>query len=346
MNLLHFDSLGGASGDMILGALVDLGVEAAALQEELSKLPIGNFSIEATKAHENHIAGTRLVVHIPPPDPHDHQGRRIGDIRSLLEKASLPEPVKALSLQVFARLAEAEASVHGIGAEEVHFHEVGAVDAFVDIVGNCLARHWLNIEAVSFGPLPLGHGMIQCAHGTLPSPSPAAVELLKGYPVTYVDEPHELVTPTGAALLTTWRSLETPPAGSRILRVGYGFGQRKLDRRPNLIRGTLLEAPAAGTVGDTCLVLECNVDDTTPELLGALSSRLLEAGALDVFMLSAQMKKQRPGVLLTVLCRPADRDRLLDLVFRGCTTFGVREHLTARTMLERRFAEVRRTTAR
>jgi len=340
MNVLHFDSLGGAAGDMLLGAFVDLGIEAAALQEELSKLPIGPFTIEAVRTHENHVAGTRLSVHIPEHDHPDHHGRRLGEIRKIIEKAALPDPVKTMSLAVFTRLAEAEARVHGTGIEEVHFHEVGAVDAMVDIVGSCLARHWLKIEAVSFSPLPLGHGMIRCAHGTFPSPSPATVELLKGFPVAYVDEPHELVTPTGAALLTAWRTLEQPPPGSRLLRTGYGFGQRKLEGRPNLVRATLLETPAAGNAGDTCIVLECNVDDTTPELLGALSGRLLEAGALDVFTVPAQMKKQRPGVLLTVLCQPIDRESLLDLVFRGCTTFGVREHLTARTMLERRFAEV------
>ncbi|HOW96648.1 MAG TPA: nickel pincer cofactor biosynthesis protein LarC [Kiritimatiellia bacterium] len=339
MNLLHFDSLGGASGDMLLGALVDLGIEAAALQRELATLPIGPFSIEAPKDAERHISGTRLSVHIPEHDHAGHHGRHLGEIRTIIEEAALPDPVKAMSLKAFGRLAEAEARVHGTGIEEVHFHEVGAVDAIVDIVGNCLALHWLKIEAVSFSPLPLGHGMIRCAHGTFPSPAPATAELLKGFPVEYVDEPHELVTPTGATLLTAWRSVERPPAGSRLLRNGYGFGHRKLDGRPNLIRATLLEAPAAGAVGETCLVLECNVDDTTPELLGALSSRLLEAGALDVFTVAAQMKKQRPGVLLTTLCLPGDRERLLDLVFRGCTTFGVREYLAARTMLERRFVE-------
>lgn len=339
MNLLHFDSLGGASGDMLLGALVDLGIEAAALQRELAKLPIGPFAIEAAKDKEHHIAGTRLAVRIPEHDHHGHHGRHWAEIRSIIGEADLPEPAKAMSLKTFLRLAEAEARVHGTGVEEIHFHEVGAVDAIVDIVGNCLALHWLKIEAVSFSPLPLGHGTIRCTHGTFPSPAPATVELLKGFPAEYVDEPHELVTPTGAALLTAWRSLERPPPGSRILRTGYGFGHRKLDRRPNLIRATLLEAPAGEAVGETCLVLECNVDDTTPELLGALSNRLLEAGALDVFTVPAQMKKQRPGVLLTVLALPADRERLLDLVFRGCTTFGVREQLAARTMLERRFAE-------
>lgn len=340
MKMLHFDSLGGASGDMILGALVDLGVETAALQNGLSRLSIGPFSIEVDRVHDQPMVGTRLTVQIPErahPEPHD---RRLSEIQAIIERAALPDPVRVMSQKVFARLAEAEARVHGKRIEDVHFHEVGAVDALVDIVGACLGLHLLKVDAVSFSPLPLGHGLIRCSHGIFPSPSPATVELLRGVPVEYVDEPHELVTPTGAALLTTWRSLEAPLPGSRMIRTGYAYGQQTLDRRPNLLRATLLEAPEELKGSDACLVLECNVDDTTPELLGALSSRLLEAGALDVFTVPAQMKKQRPGVLVTVLCRPGDRESLLDLIFRGCTTFGVREHWTARTMLERRFVEV------
>ena len=350
MKFLHLDSLGGAAGDMLLGVWFELGLEPAALQTALEPLNLGPFTIRAERVEEHHLAGTRVFVDIPEHDHHTaphspahahRHGRRWSDIRALLEKAPLPEPVRAMSLKVFTRLAEAEGKVHGMPAEAVHFHEVGAVDAIVDIVGNCLALHRLGIEGVSFAPLPLGQGVIRCAHGVFPSPSPATVELLQGFPVAYTEEPHELVTPTGAALLTSWRTHETPPAGSRLIQTAYSFGHRKLDRRPNLLRATLLEtAPAGAPERDTCLVLECNVDDTTPELMGALTDRLLEAGALDVFSLPAQMKKQRPGVLLCVLCHAPAREGLLDAIFRGCTTFGVREYWTERTILDRYFKEV------
>ncbi|MEI6515476.1 MAG: nickel pincer cofactor biosynthesis protein LarC, partial [bacterium] len=252
-----------------------------------------------------------------------------------------PAGVKRQSLAVFERLAEAEARVHGTTPDHVHFHEVGALDAIADIVGVCQALHLLHIDQVGFSPLPQGHGTIQCAHGTFPNPAPGTVELLKGFPVCHVDEPFELVTPTGAALLTTLNSVATWPDGWIIKAVGHGFGQRKLNGRPNLLRATLLEAPSAKLEDpDLCMVLETNIDDTTPELVGALVQKLLVAGAYDAFTASIQMKKQRPGTLLTVLCAPDLKAIMLDLIFTESTTFGVREHLTRRTMLEREIIEV------
>jgi hypothetical protein len=262
-----------------------------------------------------------------------HRGLR--EIRALIEGSQLPASVKATSLRVFQRLAEAEAHVHGTTPDQVHFHEVGAMDAIIDIVGACLGLEMLGVTGVSVGPLPLGHGAVECAHGILPIPAPATVELLKGFPVAPGDEPFELVTPTGAALLTTWQTLETFPSGSRILKVGQGFGHRALKGRPNLLRAMLMEI-GADSAQDACLVLECNLDDLTPELTGALLHRLLGVGALDVFLTPVQMKKQRPGILLTVLCRPDQRPAMLDLIFRESTTFGIREHAVQRTVLERR----------
>lgn len=350
MKHLHFDSVGGASGDMILAALLDLGVSREDLQRQLAGLPIGAFEIEAASISMGGLHGTRVNVHLASPE-HAHGGaehaqpkahaphRGLKEIRALIEDSQLPASVKATSLRVFQRLAEAEAQVHGTTPNQVHFHEVGAVDAIIDIVGACLGLEQLEVAGVSVGPLPLGHGTVACAHGILPVPAPATVELLKGFPVAPADEPFELVTPTGAALLTTWKTMETFPPGSRILKVGQAFGHRTLNARPNLLRTMLMEINLDASPDD-CLVLECNLDDLTPELTGALLNRLLAAGALDAFLTPVQMKKQRPGILLTVLCRPDQRAAMLDMIFRESTTFGIREYPVKRTVLERRHESV------
>ncbi len=349
--ILWFDSVGGASGDMILSALIDLGVRPLDLNEALASLGDFEISIEARQHASHGMQGSQITVHAheqhhhhhhePHAHPHHAPHRGLLEIQSMINSSSLPSEVKKKSIAVFKRLAEAEARVHGKTPEEVHFHEVGALDAIADIVGACLGLHLLHVDHVGFSPLPQGHGTITCAHGIFPNPAPGTVELLKGFAVTHTDEPYELVTPTGAALLTTWRNLTSWPEGWLIKAVGHGFGQRTLDQRPNLLRGTLLEAPPAkGTDPDLCLVLETNIDDTTPELVGSLVQKLLAVGAYDAFTSAIQMKKQRPATLLTVLCAPELKPVMLDLIFTESTTFGVREHLTRRTMLEREFAIV------
>lgn len=338
MKILQFDSIGGASGDMILGALFELGIGPSKLQSALARLIPDAFEIRAVAFSSHGLHGTQAEISIPH---HDHAHRTFTDIAAIIDAGDLPDRVKNQSKSVFLRLAEAEARIHGTTVEAIHFHEVGAVDSIVDIVGCCLAREWLEIDHVLVGPLPSGHGTIRCAHGVYPSPAPAVVELLKGHPLVQVDEPFELVTPTGAALLTGWKSLDTLPAGSRIVKAGYSFGHRTLNTRPNVLRAILLEVDAPSqSASDTCLVLESNIDDTNPELLGSLTRKLLDAGALDVFTTAAQMKKQRPGSLLTVLCKPEQREQLLDLIFKESTTFGVREHPVSRTVLHRRWASV------
>ena len=347
MKHLHFDSIGGASGDMILAVLLDLGISREDLQCQLAGLPIEPFEIEASSISDRGMHGTRVNVHVAFHEhthgsaDHSHTKvhpphRGLREIRALIEGSHLPPSVKATSLRVFQRLAEAEAHVHGSTPDQVHFHEVGAVDAVVDIVGACLGLEMLGVTGVSVSPLPLGHGTVKCAHGILPVPAPATVELLKGFPVVPADEPFELVTPTGAALLTTCKTLETFPFGSHILKVGQGVGHRTLNGRPNLLRAMLMDTVSGAESMDACLVLECNLDDLTPELVGALLNQLLDAGALDVFLTPVQMKKQRPGILLTVLCRPEQRPAMLDLIFRESTTFGIREYPVGRTVLERR----------
>ncbi|HBA83451.1 MAG TPA: nickel pincer cofactor biosynthesis protein LarC [Verrucomicrobia bacterium] len=342
MKHLHFDSIGGASGDMILAALIDLGLSVDNLRQGLVSLDLGSFEIEAVACESRHLRGTRVFVRLPEHGhgEHHHHHRTFKDIRETIQLSALPLPVQEKALAVFQCLAEAEGRIHGIAADEVHFHEVGAVDSIVDMVGACLALNRLEVGSVSVGPLPLGHGIIQCAHGAYPSPAPATLEVLAGMVVESVDEPFELVTPTGAALLKTWKTSERPPAGSRMVRTGYGFGHRELQGRPNLLRATLFAAPDAAPATDTCLVLECNIDDTTPELLGVLTQQLMAAGALDVFTTAIQMKKQRPGILLTVLSPADQKNALLDLIFRESTTFGVREYVAHRTILDRTMTEV------
>ncbi|HMP77359.1 MAG TPA: nickel pincer cofactor biosynthesis protein LarC [Kiritimatiellia bacterium] len=363
MKILAFDSIGGASGDMILAALADLGVDVAALSRELATLGIGPFEIESSRAMTAHLAGTRVRVvteddahhHHHHDHPHDHHHahehghepahhhhaphRGLAEIEALIGGSALPPAVKERALCVFRNIGEVEARMHGTTVDKIHFHEIGAVDSIVDIVGCCLALHRLGVDAIVVGPLPQGRGVIQCAHGTFPNPAPATVELLRGMAIAQTDEPYELVTPTGAALLADWKTHDAAPAGAVVRRIGYGVGHRELRSRPNLLRAVLLEADEASSE-DACLVLETNLDDITPELIGALTQRLLAAGALDVFTVAAQMKKQRPGVLLTVLCRPSDREPLLDLIFRESTTFGVREYPVRRTVLARRIERV------
>ncbi len=268
------------------------------------------------------------------------------EIEALIQAGGLPEAVKADSLRVFRRIGEVEAGLHGTTVDRIHFHEIGAVDSIVDIVGCCLARHRLGIGAVSVGPLPQGCGTLHCAHGLWPNPAPATVALLEGMRVEQTDEPHELVTPTGAGLLAVWRSQAVAPAGARVLSAGYGFGQRTLQGRPNVLRAVVLETDEVAEAATACLVLECNLDDETPELVGALTERLLAAGALDVFTTPVFMKKQRPGVLLTVLTEPALREKLIDLLFRESTTLGLREHPVQRTVLHRRHVEVETPSGR
>ncbi len=362
MKILHFDSVGGASGDMILGALLDLGVDPAWLESELQKLNVGEFSIRAERVVGDGLRGTLCRVDIPEDHHHGHSHdyghhhhhhhhaphRGLREIEALITASTLPDAVKTDSLQVFRRLGEVEAGLHGVTLDQIHFHEIGAVDSIVDIVGCCLARHQLGVQAVTLGPLPQGRGTIQCAHGTFPNPAPATVELLQGLTVEQTDEPHELVTPTGAGLLAVWRSQATAPTATRVVKAGYGFGQRTLSARPNLLRAVLLdsETKESAAAADSCLVMECNLDDQTPELVGELTERLLAAGALDVFTTPVFMKKQRPGVLLTVLVEPGQREALLDILFRESTTFGVREYPVQRTVLDRRLVEVETPSGR
>ena len=240
---------------------------------------------------------------------------------------------------MFKIIGEAEASIHNIDIEKIHFHEVGAMDSIIDIVGCCIAKNKLGIDKVGIRSLPSGYGTIECAHGTYPNPAPATSKILEGFPVEAVDEPFELVTPTGAALLSLWRSNFSPDTLSLSKKISYSFGHRKLNNRPNLLRTTLYE----GTEDETpakCEIIECNIDDSTPELIAFLTEKLFSNGALDVFTQSIMMKKQRSGILLSVLVKEDIRDKIIDIIFKESSTFGLRFYNVERNILDRSFKKM------
>jgi uncharacterized protein (TIGR00299 family) protein len=356
---LRFDSVGGASGDMLLAALAAVGADLAAIQRTLRRFLPDDVRLQAAPAADRGLHGLRVTVRTRHADPRDWPDaharaarghaphRTLKDISRLLASPALDPAARRLSLAVFRRLAEAEGRVHGRPAASIHFHEVGATDSIADIVGACLALRQLGVEGVRVGPLPCGTGTIECAHGAMPNPAPATVELLAGMDVVQTDEPFELVTPTAAALLATWRGeLAAPPERLRILRHGFGFGRRTLHGRPNALRATLLEKAGALCGSDASdpsdlLLLETNLDDCSPQWIGDLIPRLLAAGALDAWAVPATMKKGRPGLVLAALTPATAAPAVCDLIFRATTTFGIRSHAVTREILDRRFETVR-----
>ncbi|HEY8239841.1 MAG TPA: LarC family nickel insertion protein, partial [Kiritimatiellia bacterium] len=250
--------MGGASGDLILGALIELGVDPVALERDLQSLGVGHFHVVAKPFASHGLHGTQVTVDAGHHHDHGHHhGGHLPDIETSIRKSAIPDAVKEQSLAVFRRIGEVEAGIHNTTIDKIHFHEVGAVDSIVDIVGCCLALHKLQVDAVSVGPLPQGQGTITCAHGVYPNPAPATAELLRGMDVKQTDEPFELVTPTGAALLSLWRKTGVDSSSARVLKSGYGFGHHTLNNRPNVLRASLLERVDSVSSPDVCLVLEC-----------------------------------------------------------------------------------------
>ena len=325
--LLWLDCFSGVSGDMLLGALVDAGLDLDALRAGLASLTLTSYALETERVTQHGISGTRLHVRLDDETPHAH--RRLADITALLDAAQLPRRARQRALSVFRRLAGAEAVIHGTTPDEVTFHEVGAVDSIVDIVGAALALELLGVEQVYCSELPLTAGRVRSAHGALPVPAPATLELLRGTDAVWRSVPTEgeLVTPTGAALVAALARFERPTM--RLHAVGYGFGARKLPWA-NCLRVVLGAAPEpqqraeAGFERDEVVVIETNIDNMTGEALGWLMDRLLAHGALDVSYAPLQMKKNRPATLLTVIARPQDASQLAALMLRESATLGVR----------------------
>ena len=349
--VVYFDCASGASGDMLLGALVDLGLPLDALRAELAKVPLGGYRLEATRVHRSGLQATKVDVVIEGDHGHGHhhhhehsdghahgEHRGLAQILDLLSRSALAAEVRDRAALLFRRLADAEAAVHGSRPEEVHFHEVGAVDSIVDIVGVVVGLAWLRADRFVASPLNVGTGTVTMSHGTFPVPPPATASLVKGVPV-YGAGDGELLTPTGALLVTGHATAYGPLPALKIERIGYGAGSRETPGRPNALR-LIVGEEAVAPENSSVLVLEAEVDDMSPQLLGPLIDRLLAAGALDAYYTGVQMKKGRPGVLITVLAEPAKREAAEELLFRETTTLGVRRQTWERTVLERDIVSV------
>jgi len=398
MKTVYLDIFSGISGDMFLGALIDLGVDFHHIERELEKLGLHEYHLHISRQRRSSIEGIKFDVHLesahhhhedhehshehshehehehshehshgahshahPHKHGHEHEsdehhpthehadhghGRTFAEIKQIINRSGLSDWIKQKSIAVFHRIALAEGKIHGQPPEQVHFHEVGAIDSIVDIVGACIALETLGKPRLLAAPVIEGHGWIDCAHGRFPIPAPATLEILsgRGIPVGQCDEPHELVTPTGAALLAEFVEGFGPMQDFVPVKIGYGVGTRENKTRPNVLRVLLGESEAAVAHDwetDTIVVLETNLDDISAEILGAFVEKALASGALDVFHTPVQMKKNRPGVLLTVLCSSGEADRFTEMLLRETTAFGVRRHTTERRKLKREIVTVK-----
>jgi hypothetical protein len=405
MKTLYLDIFSGISGDMFIGALIDLGVDPNRLQTELEKLQLDGWHLHVARAQKAQISGIKFDVHLSHDHDHEHghdhrhdhdsrehhagkpehahshshghshehehenhahdehghkhdhehhheheHGRNFAEIKGLILHSALSDWVKEKSVNVFHRIAVAEGKIHGLPPEEVHFHEVGAVDSIVDIVGGCVALELLGKPRVLAATVVEGVGWINCAHGRFPIPAPATLEILgaRDIALTQCEEPHELVTPTGAALLAEFVETFGPMQGLVARKIGFGLGTRDNQTRPNVLRAILGETTTAADGAsandwqtDTIAVLETNLDDINAEILGHFVEQAFAAGALDVFHTPIQMKKNRPGVLLTVLCAAAEADKFTEMVLRETSAFGVRRSMAERRKLQREFVTVK-----
>lgn len=327
----YFDCFSGASGDMILGALTDAGMPVEELREALAGLNVTGFEVKASRVKRGAFVGTKVDVTVVEEG---HPERRLRDLLEILDRSRLEELVRQTAVRIFTRLAEAEARVHGSTPERIHFHEVGALDALVDVVGAAWGLRRLGLERVLVSPLNLGSGTVEAAHGRLPVPAPGTAELLRGVPAYTSPVPAELTTPTGAAILTTVASGFGPLPALTVERIGYGAGQRELPDQPNLLR-LIVGETADSNQQDTVTIIEANIDDMNPQFFEPLLDRLYEAGALEAFLTPVTMKKSRPGVLLTILAEPTQAEACAELVLAHTTTFGVRMHGADRRKLRR-----------
>src|SRR5215203_1657493 len=336
MKTLYFDCFAGASGDMILGAMVAAGVDPNFLREQLSLLPVKGFSVNFETVNRSGLSATYARVEMG----HEHKHRHLADIKQIIEGSALSDAVKQRAVQIFTRLAEAEARVHNEPIERIHFHEVGALDAIVDVVGAAICFDYLKIDRFVSSPLHVGSGMIKMAHGNFPVPPPAVTELLKGVPFYATDIQGELLTPTGAAIITSVATEYGPIPAMTTHSTGYGAGTREYQNFPNVLRVLIGNTEAESATEERLWMLETNLDDASPQILGHVMDRVLELGALDCFFTPVQMKKNRPGVLLAVLCGRDEKESLMKLLFTETTTLGVRSYEVMRRGLPRSVVRV------
>jgi uncharacterized protein (TIGR00299 family) protein len=336
MKIAYLDCFSGISGDMFLGALLDAGLAFNDLQKTLRTLPLDGYRIEMKREKRGDLFGTRFVVQV---EKEKQISRGLTDIKEIIQAGGLTKGIKDKTIEIFEAIAQEEGKIHNCPPEEVHFHEVGAVDSIIDIVGTVFGIESLGIASISASSLPLGSGFVKTQHGRIPVPAPATIALLKGIPVYDSGLKHELVTPTGAALVKgLTRSFGSMPS-MIVESVGYGAGTQSLPDRPNLLR-ILLGRDHSEQQVETVVILEANLDDTNPEWLGFLMDQLFEAGALDVVFYPIQMKKNRPGVLIQTMGKPSQKDVLMDILFRESTALGIRFRYTQRKVLQRSQVEI------
>jgi len=338
MRLAYFDCFSGISGDMTLGALVDAGCSLELLRSELRALQVPGWELTAEKVWKNGMAATYVKVKNEDQSKH----RSLSAILEILRKSQLAPPVRDRAGAIFNKLGEAEARVHDVALEKIHFHEVGAVDAIIDIVGACIGFQALGIEKFACSPLNVGGGTAKMAHGILPVPAPATASLLQGKPTYSNGVQKELVTPTGAAIVATICDSFGPQPPMSVSAIGYGAGTADLEGQPNVVRIMIGEAAEKAVAGgdEEIAVIEANLDDMNPQIYGYFLEKALAADALDVYTTPVQMKKNRPGTLLTVLCKPQETNALMSLVFAETTTFGARTYRAQRRTLPREFQNV------
>ena len=340
MKIAYFDCFAGASGDMLLGALMDSGLSVDLLKNELAKLQLTHYDLQLKKVVKKGISGSQALV-IIDQEHHHHHHRHLSNIVEVIENSDLSSSVKAASIQIFNRLAEAEAKVHQTTVEKIHFHEVGAMDSIIDVVGTVAGLELLGIDKLYCSPLHVGAGFIKCAHGTLPVPAPATAELIRNLPIYSTGVEGELLTPTGAAILATLSSGFGPMPAMSVDTWGYGAGSSE-PAIPNLLRMAIGQTPndLDGYEMEQAAVIETNIDDMTPQIYDYLIENLLEQGVMDIFLTHAQMKKNRPGTLLTVVCKPEMIAQVSDFLMHETTTIGLRWRIDNRIKAKRMIKEV------
>jgi uncharacterized protein (TIGR00299 family) protein len=337
MKILYYDCFSGISGDMNLGAMIDLGIEEKYLTDELNKLNLNGWKLEVTKDQRHGINGTRVNV---KQTRHEHAHRHLSDIEKIIDLSDLDKKTKILSKEIFMKVAVAEAAVHGIAVEKVHFHEVGAIDSIIDIVGAAICFNALNVEGVHVSVVELGGGMVKCDHGKLPVPAPATAEIIKNIPARRGGVDFEATTPTGAAIIAALGTVFNSVQPVKITKTAYGVGQKDHPDVPNLLRVFLAETEDSAESGHEALLIECNIDDMNPEFFDHISERLFNSGASDVFLTNIIMKKSRPGIIINVIIEKEFADTVKEILFSETTTLGVRSFPFRKDTLVRKFETI------
>jgi uncharacterized protein (TIGR00299 family) protein len=338
MKIIGYDCFSGISGDMNLGAMIDLGVDKTYLIDELNKLNLPGWELNVERDQRHGITGTKVTVN---QTRHEHAHRHLSDIEKIIKDSALDNPTKELSMKIFMKIAEAEATIHGISIDHVHFHEVGAIDSIIDVVGAAICFNALKVDAVHVSTIELGSGFVLCDHGKLPVPAPATAELIKGMPVKKGGVDFEATTPTGAAILAALATSFDPDLPIKIEKTAYGVGQKEHPDVPNLLRVFLGETIMKPGSGHDALQIECNIDDMNPEFFEYISESLFKAGASDVFLLNIMMKKGRPGILLNVICEKELADKVKNIIFTESTSLGIRTFPFKKDTLVRKFETIK-----